>query len=107
MDIGVAALHVLWPLSDRTIEKRISWDSTSGGIFHWNLNASPGFLRYGKTSTYREGDTVGCGIIMQTGTIFFTKNGVYLGKDCLILLPIRNGFLGLNSLTNRLQKKVL
>ncbi len=63
------------------------------------------WLRYG--SAYGKGDTVGCGINMQTGTIFFTKNGANLGKNCRILLHIRNGFfLGLKSLTNRLQKGV-
>lgn len=61
-------------------------------------------LKYG--STYGKGDTVGCGINKQTGTIFFTKNGVNLGKNCPILLHIRNVFLGLKSLTNRLQKGV-
>lgn len=42
-------------------------------------------LKY--SSTYGRGDTVGCGINMQTGTIFFTKNGVNLGKDSPIHTP--------------------
>ncbi|KAL8906193.1 MAG: hypothetical protein Q9171_006376 [Xanthocarpia ochracea] len=31
--------------------------------------------------TYNANDTVGCGLNRQTGKVFFTKNGVYLGKD--------------------------
>lgn len=61
-------------------------------------------MRYG--TQYGKGDTVGCGINMRTGKIFFTKNGFTLGKDCPILPHIRNGFLGLKSLTNFLQKGV-
>jgi Ran-binding protein 9/10 len=36
--------------------------------------------------TYSTGDVVGCGIDLQSGTIFFTKNGEHLGKrsDSLI-----------------------
>lgn len=67
---------------------------------------SPGasHLRYGKR--YGKGDTVGCGINMQTGKMFFTKNGFTLGEDCPILLYTSNCFLGLMSLTNHLQKGV-
>lgn len=36
-------------------------------------------LRY--SDCYGSGDTVGCGIDMRTGKLFFTKNGVNLGKD--------------------------
>ncbi|KAL8968226.1 MAG: hypothetical protein Q9183_002563 [Haloplaca sp. 2 TL-2023] len=35
-------------------------------------------LRY--SVTYHANDTIGCGINTQTGTVFFTKNGVYLGE---------------------------
>jgi len=35
-------------------------------------------IRYGPT--YETGDTVGCGGDMARKTIFFTKNGVHLGK---------------------------
>lgn len=59
-------------------------------------------LRYAKK--YGKGDTVGCGINMQTRKMFFTKNGITLGEDCPILLYTRNCFLGLKSLTNHLQK---
>lgn len=38
-------------------------------------------LRY--SDVYNTGDTVGCGINIKTGKLFFTKNGVYLGKDLL------------------------
>ena len=31
--------------------------------------------------TYHANDTVGCGIDRETGKVFFTKNGVYLGKS--------------------------
>lgn len=33
--------------------------------------------------SYSTGDTVGCGINMKTGKMFFTKNGANLGKDFL------------------------
>lgn len=35
--------------------------------------------KYG--GSYGRDDTIGCGINMQSGRIFFTKNGVNLGKD--------------------------
>lgn len=38
-------------------------------------------LRY--SDVYNTGDTVGCGINIKTGKLFFTKNGVYLGKHLL------------------------
>lgn len=38
-------------------------------------------LRY--SDVYSTGDTVGCGINIKTGKLFFTKNGVNLGKDLL------------------------
>lgn len=78
-----------------------SWAYISNGIKYCG---SPGdiFLGYGKR--YSKGDTVGCGINMQTGKMFFTKNGFNLGEDCPILLY--NYFLALKSLTNHLQKGV-
>lgn len=38
-------------------------------------------MRY--SDVYNTGDTVGCGINIKTGKLFFTKNGVNLGKDLL------------------------
>lgn len=38
-------------------------------------------LRY--YDSYSTGDTVGCGINMKTGKMFFTKNGANLGKGFL------------------------
>lgn len=43
-------------------------------------------LRY--YDSYSTGDTVGCGINMKTGKMFFTKNGVNLGKDFFLNLII-------------------
>lgn len=35
-------------------------------------------LRY--ADTYGKDDTIGCGVNMKTGKLFFTKNGVNLGE---------------------------
>lgn len=40
-------------------------------------------LRY--SDPYNAGDIIGCGIDMRTRKLFFTKNGVNLGKDYLKL----------------------
>ena len=40
-------------------------------------------LRY--SEPYNAGDIIGCGIDMRTRKLFFTKNGVNLGKDYLKL----------------------
>lgn len=53
-------------------------------------------LRY--NDSYNTGDTVGCGINIKTGKLFFTKNGVNLGKD-LLHSPYGAGVIGLKSLT--------
>eukprot|EP01083_Nonionella_stella_P278200 945976_1 len=57
------------------------WDSYSygyhgddGGIFH-----SKGDMIRVYGPTYNVGDTVGCGVNYQTGGIFFTLNGNFLG----------------------------
>ena len=57
-----------------------SWEYLSHRFKHDRISLS----RYGRA--YGIGDTVGCGINMQTGTVFFTKNGANLGKNCPILL---------------------
>ena len=44
-----------------------------------NANKEEGGLRY--ANTYSVDDTVGCGINIQTGKLFFTKNGVNLGRS--------------------------
>jgi hypothetical protein len=36
---------------------------------------------------YEEGDTVGCGVDFVRGVIFFTKNGVLLGKRIFHISP--------------------
>lgn len=38
--------------------------------------------------TYHANDTVGCGINRQTGKVFFTKNGVYLGMCAMISVSL-------------------
>ena len=52
----------------------------------WGYHGDDGFkfhsvstrgLRY--ADTYSTDDTVGCGVDMQTGKLFFTKNGLCLG----------------------------
>lgn len=59
--------------------KETSWAYHSDGLkYRGSLGASG--LKY--ASQYGIGDTVGCGINMRTGKIFFTKNGFTLGKDC-------------------------
>ena len=57
------------------------WHSTSWGYhggdgrkFH---NSDLKGLRY--FDTYTKDDTIGCGVHMRTGNIFFTKNGIFLG----------------------------
>lgn len=57
------------------------WSTTSWG-YHSDeglkFHASEKFgKRYGET--YHKGDTVGCGIDLKTGNVFFTVNGVNLG----------------------------
>ena len=55
------------------------WHSSSWG-YHGDdgkkCNKGKG-IRY--SDTYNTYDTVGCGVNMQTGKLFFTKNGLYLG----------------------------
>lgn len=71
----------------------LSW-LNEGPVF--NRYAYPGYVycsKHGKVigivnalrtgPTYEQGDTVGCGIDFVKGVIFFTKNGVLLGK-CLL-----------------------
>ena len=58
------------------------WHATSWGYhgddgMKFNISLEQG-LRYSKT--YTNNDTVGCGINMQTGKVFFTLNGSNLGK---------------------------
>lgn len=57
-----------------------SWgyNGDDGKKFHNPLGVG---LRY--SYSYNTGDTVGCGINIVTGKLFFTKNGVNLGKDLL------------------------
>lgn len=56
--------------------KATSWAYHGDGLkFHGDFSLS---LKYG--FAYRKGDTVGCGINLQTSKLFFTKNGVNLGK---------------------------
>lgn len=57
-----------------------SYHGEDGEKFHNNLSTG-----LGDSDFYGMGDTVGCGIKMQTGKMFFTKNGVSLGKGLLIL----------------------
>lgn len=59
------------------------WADTSWG-YHGDdgkrFNNSYGIgMRY--AGTYNVHDTIGCGINMKTGKLFFTKNGVNLGKS--------------------------
>ena len=61
------------------------WAASSWG-YHGNdgkkYNNLPSVgLRY--HDSYNTGDIVGCGINIKTGKLFFTKNGVNLGKDLL------------------------
>jgi hypothetical protein len=58
------------------------WRETSWG-YHGDdgkrfNSASKQGMRY--SETYSKDDTIGCGINMDTGKLFFTKNGVNLGK---------------------------
>ena len=58
------------------------WHLTSWG-YHGDdgkkFNKPPGLgLRY--SNQYEVNDTVGCGLNMETGRLFFTKNGVNLGE---------------------------
>lgn len=64
-----------------TVGRMPGWDSLSygyhgddGGLFH-----SKGDMLRTYGPTYGAGDTVGCGIQYDTGGIFFTKNGEWLG----------------------------
>lgn len=62
--------------------KETSWAYHSDGYKYLGSLGVSG-VKYG--GQYGSGDTVGCGINMRTGKIFFTKNGFTLGKDCPIL----------------------
>lgn len=46
------------------------------------MGVTPG-QRYGPTFT--AGDTVGCGVDFRNGTIYYTKNGQYLGMYLTVL----------------------
>lgn len=100
--------------------KETSWAYHSDGYKYRGSLPGGSDLKYG--GQYGSGDTVGCGINMRTGKIFFTKNGFTLGKNCpilpldlfnlLSLLLLFLSFLimvfvfGIKvSLTSRLQKK--
>lgn len=88
--------------------KETSWAYHSDGYKYRGSLGVPG-VRYG--GQYGSGDTVGCGINMRTGKIFFTKNGFTLGKDCPILPHMSEivfllFFFGIKvSLTSRPKKK--
>lgn len=86
--------------------KETSWAYHSDG-FKYRGSLGDSGLRYG--GQCGTGDTVGCGINMRTGKIFFTKNGFTLGKGCPMLPHVVNWgvFLDQVSLTSRLQKKKL
>ena len=54
-----------------------SWgyDGDDGRKFH-----DPEGMGSRYANTYGVNDTIGCGLNMETGKLFFTKNGDYLGK---------------------------
>lgn len=61
------------PLDAMLGRKEGTWayHGNDGDFFH-------GWKR-GSGTTYGVGDTIGCGVNFQTGTAFFTLNGVVLG----------------------------
>ena len=70
--------------------KETSWAYHSDGYKYRGSLPGGSDLKYG--GQYGSGDTVGCGINMRTGKIFFTKNGFTLGKNCPILPHLGHGF---------------
>jgi len=73
--IGLSTKHF------NTTSKMPGWDqfsygyhSDDGGIYH---NNGTMIQKYGPSFTI--GDTIGCGICYKTSSIFFTKNGLFLG----------------------------
>jgi len=67
-----------------SVERLPGWEQES-----WAYHGDDGKSFFGESQgqgrsygpTFGVGDTVGCGVNFSTGTAFFTKNGVFLGKS--------------------------
>ncbi|KAG0239098.1 hypothetical protein BGW41_007941 [Actinomortierella wolfii] len=66
--------------ANRPIPPQCGWDPNSWG-YHGDDGHSFGGSGRGKPfgPTFTTGDTVGCGVNFRDNTLFYTKNGVYLG----------------------------
>lgn len=65
------------------LDNMVGWNERSWGYF-----GDDGFVRYDDWSEeygprFTTGDTIGCGYRRDDQSIYFTKNGQYLGKFCL------------------------
>jgi hypothetical protein len=59
-----------------------AYHSDDGNIFYTGSGDSYG-------PPFEAGDTVGCGVDVESGYVFFTKEGAFLGKYFLASPPIR------------------
>ena len=76
--------------SKASLEKLPGWEPESWA-YHGDDGKSFCCQHTGKSygPTFTVGDIIGCGINFKSGTAFFTKNGLFLGKHPMISEPQR------------------
>ena len=76
----------------RKVSETVGMPGWSQGSWGYHGDDGCAFAETGRGRAYAEryssGDVVGCGIHLESGTVFFTKNGVHLGKDHFFIYDV-------------------